>query len=397
MAQMAYVERSTKNHYFLKYLEEKKQENNEKYEQKKGKNEKFKNSIKIQIENKELVTSKQVFEQIKLILQEETQDVKTMIKTIMQYKSNRTWVIEFYQTFNAELIVNRTISINNEKIKILSMKDDRPTVTNLTAILRIHWFPLQESRELIKNFLSQKIDSIQILDTINEQYRDEMEGIDNGIIRLKIKYNIEQQENILNLIGINRIEDNKVLIQLSGYPPKCLKCKKFGHLASECQTNNSYAASLIRTQGDTVTSEEISYIINENEKTNEENQHVEQHETRKEINEESAEISQEIQDYNTNLQTIERNNSNGKENKTNTTENDWYERETDLKENTNEQLKDTSLMSQPTIANMIDSLKRKKEVTQLENRTQFEDHEMEDQTDTANSTISSTGSPPNKK
>ena len=93
-----------------------------------------------------------------------------------------------------------------------------------------------EQNEIIK-FIENKV-KCEIINIENEKCKEEgMEFIENGIIRLKIKYNLEDHQDLLKeVIGVNQIISNKVLVQLSGHPPKCLRCSEFGHLSSNCES-----------------------------------------------------------------------------------------------------------------------------------------------------------------
>ena len=65
-----------------------------------------------------------------------------------------------------------------------------------------------------------------------------MKKIENGVRRIKFKYDILDHKLILNLIGVHNFESHRILIQLSGYSPKCLFCFNFGHLAKDCAEKN---------------------------------------------------------------------------------------------------------------------------------------------------------------
>ena len=72
----------------------------------------------------------------------------------------------------------------------------------------------------IKKYIRNKV-KCEILNIENEKCKEEgKEFIENGIVRLKIKYNLEDHQVLLkDIVGVSKIIGNKVLIQLSGYPP----------------------------------------------------------------------------------------------------------------------------------------------------------------------------------
>ena len=106
----------------------------------------------------------------------------------------------------------------------------------LIGVLRVHWFPINFHASKIEDHLKSVISKIEILFREVEHFKDaEMRHVSNGINRIKIKYPIESHESVLNMTEINDIDNNRTLIQLSGYAPKCLFCSKFGHTIPSCE------------------------------------------------------------------------------------------------------------------------------------------------------------------
>ena len=75
---------------------------------------KFMNSIRIRIESDMLVESKTVFLTLKGIIDSSIKD----ILTLMQYKSNKIWIIQFNKNFNIQTIVGKDVLISNTKCTI---------------------------------------------------------------------------------------------------------------------------------------------------------------------------------------------------------------------------------------------------------------------------------------
>jgi hypothetical protein len=50
----------------------------------------------------------------------------------------------------------------------------------------------------------------------------------------KVSYEIKDHQKLLDLIGMQKIDGQNALFQLSGAPPKCLYCKQFGHMRKDC-------------------------------------------------------------------------------------------------------------------------------------------------------------------
>jgi hypothetical protein len=60
------------------------------------------------------------------------------------------------------------------------------------------------------------------------------EKINNGVVKVKVEYNVKHHDSILDFAGLHRINVCQSLIQLCGMPAKCLSCNKFGHIRKEC-------------------------------------------------------------------------------------------------------------------------------------------------------------------
>lgn len=64
-----------------------------------------------------------------------------------------------------------------------------------------------------------------------DKYRTEgKQHIQNGIIIVKFKYNIEDNGRITSLIGPNTIKNQQAIIQLQGHQQKCNICGTFGQI-----------------------------------------------------------------------------------------------------------------------------------------------------------------------
>ena len=97
-----------RNYYFTNYLAKKKEikanssARNEKW--------KFDNSIKFGIKTAEVVTSKQIFDNLKSSFGENT--VKE-IKNLSQYGSSKTWVVGFNDSHDITKLIGKEITFNN--------------------------------------------------------------------------------------------------------------------------------------------------------------------------------------------------------------------------------------------------------------------------------------------
>ena len=62
-----------------------------------------------------------------------------------------------------------------------------------------------------------------------------MSHMESGVIVAEFKYKLENSQRVTGLTGPNNVSKFKCIIQLIGYPPKCLACLETGHISKECQ------------------------------------------------------------------------------------------------------------------------------------------------------------------
>ena len=167
----------------------------------------------------------------------------THIKAITQSRSKKVWFIEFHSNYDSNQIADRRIEINSSQFVLMDANKKEPTIdqnVTLKALIRIHWLPTilnfeKVKSEIIDLFKNNHIDVTQIE---KETYKDELEGIENGVISVKTSLDVIHSEKLLELVGRNKLVNNKILIQLSGHPPKCKYCNKFEHNSKDCPRNS---------------------------------------------------------------------------------------------------------------------------------------------------------------
>ena len=99
--------------------------------------------------------------------------------------------------------------------------------------MRIHWLPPGQKHSDICDFIKEKSlsTSIKFLKTLEESINvGNDQEIKTGVIRIQVEYKLDDHEKILESIGIHSFNNYRTLIELSGHPPKCIYCKKFGHI-----------------------------------------------------------------------------------------------------------------------------------------------------------------------
>lgn len=237
---------SGRRYYFEDYYNKKLDIENNRTNKKIVNKWKFKNTIKIELDQDTLTSGKDIFQAIKTLLTVE--EVKQII-SISLFQSNRTWTIKFKETFDLAKLINKSIRIQNKDFPIYDANmvtlDQFSAQTNkgkdpitLTAVLRIHRLPADFPIESAIDYIQENV-PCYVMEKAKEHHISEgMEEIENGVIRSKINYEIAYHQRVLNLIGVNRISSQRCVIQLSGHPPKCNFCKNFGHTTKDCEKSN---------------------------------------------------------------------------------------------------------------------------------------------------------------
>ena len=103
----------------------------------------------------------------------------------------------------------------------------------LTVFLRIHWLP-HGFKDKTVNFLEAEAPFLTILEAKAEKWDSGKSPIENGIISIKVTYDILDNHRFIDLIGLQKIEGQSAMFQISGAPPRCLYCKEFGHMRKDC-------------------------------------------------------------------------------------------------------------------------------------------------------------------
>jgi hypothetical protein len=236
-------------YYFDDYLQKKYKVQNNLNEKLKKYNKIPKNTLTIVVDNHATrLNAIQIFEAMEKSLEQE--EISNIFK-LRQDKFTYDWLVQFKDDVIFQRIKERNLSIflneNNPTAKLIdpSAIKMEPAKVTLTSIIRFHRHPWDLPKENLNNYLKGKnIKSLKIEEESDETYKDpRMSHILNGIYRMKINYDINDVENVKNLIGSNMIAGHKIIIQLVGHPPRCDKCKKFGHPRKECDLKETYATA----------------------------------------------------------------------------------------------------------------------------------------------------------
>ena len=209
---------------------------------------KFENCCKLVVDKNSKVNSKTVFEAIKNSTNAEEY---AKIVSIYAFKSQNVWIIELKDANSHLEFINKCIKVNETIYTLIDANvrahtiNLEPKIFTLTAILRIHWLPASLNSYEIQKFLEEKckIRSLEVVkEYIGESFKPYIinekslhdKNINNGVFRVKVKYDVDVHDHLLDLMGIVDIGGLRALIELVGQPPKCLFCKNFGHYRKDC-------------------------------------------------------------------------------------------------------------------------------------------------------------------
>ena len=163
------------------------------------------------------------------------------IAQISQLASSKNWQIQFKDDQSFNLALGKTIDIGEEiGLTLIDANDREVAVKNfvqkpvtLSVFLRIHWLPY-EFKDKVVEFLKTNANFLKVIDVSVGKWKEGKSPINNGILNVKVNYDVKDQQKFLDLIGIQKIDNQNALFQISGAPPKCLYCKQFGHMRKNC-------------------------------------------------------------------------------------------------------------------------------------------------------------------
>jgi len=198
---------------------------------------KFSNSCKISLDSSCTLTASEIFDSIKLAFPNEE---LLGVDGIAQSASAKKWEIKLTNAAAFEAACKKVINIGGTEYKLTdanladeasAYKSHSTTPFTMTTFFRIHWLPVRFEIKKVEEFLKE-FSFLEILSIDYEKWSSS--PLLNGVIKVKVKYQVESHQEFLNFAGLQNIDDYKALVQLCGMEPKCLFCKKFGHMRKKC-------------------------------------------------------------------------------------------------------------------------------------------------------------------
>ena len=198
---------------------------------------KFSNSCKISLDSSCTLTASEIFDSIKLAFPNEE---LLGVDGIAQSASAKKWEIKLTNSAAFEAACKKVINIGGTEYKLTdaNLADEASTYKpysttpfTMTTFFRIHWLPVRFEITKVEEFLKE----FSFLEILNIDYEKwSSSPLLNGVIKVKVKYDVESHQNFLDFAGLQNIDDYKALVQICGMEPKCLFCKKFGHMRKKC-------------------------------------------------------------------------------------------------------------------------------------------------------------------
>jgi hypothetical protein len=198
---------------------------------------KFSNSCKISLDSSCTLTASEIFDSIKLAFPNEE---LLGVDGIAQSASAKKWEIKLTNSAAFEAACKKVINIGGTEYKLTdanladeasAYKSYSTTPFTMTTFFRIHWLPVRFEIKKVEEFLKE-FSFLEILSIEYEKWSSS--PLLNGVIKVKVKYQVESHQDFLDFAGLQNIDDYKALVQLCGMEPKCLFCKKFGHMRKKC-------------------------------------------------------------------------------------------------------------------------------------------------------------------
>lgn len=221
-------------HYFISYLAAKRRIANILRQNKEKKAWLYTNTAKLINPKRIQFDSKDIFHNLKSQLSIDPSKIKQITLT----RSKKVWLIELNDATEFSKLVEKNLTIKDNTFNLIdaNIKPEASSSVTLKAIYRIHWLPPNFNKNHIKEYLENRFSNTKIVITQieNEHFQGEMSHIENGVIRVKIEYPLEDNDYVISAIGRAEIDSIKALIQLNGYPPRCRYCDGFEHPAKEC-------------------------------------------------------------------------------------------------------------------------------------------------------------------
>jgi hypothetical protein len=168
-----------------------------------------------------------------------------VIERITQYLNNRTWFIQFKETFDSEKLHNEEITILNHKTIIQPPNQKLDKARNLGKqggqkyvyhCFKVMWNkPSCPLDSVIDHLCGKEGKFISMKEIIsNDEYK-----IGTGIYNITISYDANNSISFKERTGKQIINNEKYFITRYGDEVICLFCNEYGHVKADCKLFNT--------------------------------------------------------------------------------------------------------------------------------------------------------------
>jgi hypothetical protein len=197
----------------------------------------FENCCKIALDSSCTLKATEIFD---CIIEAFPNDEISGVDGIAQSASAKKWEIKFNNSAAFDAACKKTVKIGGNDYNFVDANlDDEVSATKnhyspfqMTTFFRIHWLPIRFDLNKVDEFIRKEAPFLEVLSIDYEKWSSS--PLLNGVIKVKVKYQVENHQHFLDFAGIQEFVDCKALVQLCGMEPKCLFCKKFGHMRKKC-------------------------------------------------------------------------------------------------------------------------------------------------------------------
>ncbi|RNA12522.1 hypothetical protein BpHYR1_004430 [Brachionus plicatilis] len=165
-------------------------------------------------EQKNRVNADKLVESIKEAL---IADEFESILQVGQFRSTKIWSIHFKDNDKFVSASNKKFKFDNNMYRLIpanefDKKNEKNTENNefiMTAFYRIHWLPLDAPDNEIEEFFNSNLSNVDV-DEIKHEKLKLFENINNGVVKIKVKYNVSLHNAVLDFAGLHIISNYQV-------------------------------------------------------------------------------------------------------------------------------------------------------------------------------------------
>ncbi|RMZ95282.1 hypothetical protein BpHYR1_046537 [Brachionus plicatilis] len=125
---------------------------------------------------------------------------------------------EFASIVQYDASVNKTFIYDDKEYRLLSVteflqisdksRDKNKNEFTMTAFYRVHWLPLDVSNDEISDFFKINLKNAYIKEIKREKLK-KFDTINNGVVKIKVEYNVKYHDAVLDFAGLHRIIDDQ--------------------------------------------------------------------------------------------------------------------------------------------------------------------------------------------